>query len=135
MRSVLVDKVASVAQHNNLSHELRLSEDIPCEEGVLIAVRVLNNKSRYNQLELTSGRMATVNQGDIVVGALGHRKALLGYSGYLPQQLELGSQIQILNIGGVLGICDSANPDVGAPFDCEVLGLSGSTCLAGKQVM
>ena len=25
-------------------------------------------------------------------------------------------------IGGVLGICDSANPDVGAPFDCEVLG-------------
>jgi hypothetical protein len=30
--------------------------------------------------------------------------------------------VQILNIGGVLGICDSANPEVGAPFDCEVLG-------------
>jgi hypothetical protein len=28
----------------------------------------------------------------------------------------------LLNIGGVMGICDSANPDVGAPFDCEVLG-------------
>ena len=122
MRSVFVDKVASVAQHSNLSHELRVSADIPCEEGVLIAVRVLNNKTRYNQLELTSGRMATVNQGDIVVGALGHRKALLGYSGHLPQELEVGSMIQILNIGGVLGLCDSANPDVGAPFDCEVLG-------------
>jgi len=122
MRSVFVDKVASVAQHSNLSHELRVSADIPCEEGVLIAVRVLNNKTRYNQLELTSGRMATVNQGDIVVGALGHRKALLGYSGHLPEALEVGSTIQILNIGGVLGICDSANPDVGAPFDCEVLG-------------
>ena len=122
MRSIFVDKVASVAQHSDLSHELRLSADIPCEEGVLIAVRVLNNKTRYNQLELTSGRMATVNQDDIVVGALGHRKALLGYSGHLPQQLEIGATIQLLNIGGVLGICDSANPDVGAPFDCEVLG-------------
>ena len=122
MRSVLVDKVASVAQHSDLSHELRLSGDIPCEEGVLIAVRVLNNKTRYNQLELTSGRMATVNQGDIIVGALGHRKALLGYSGHLPEELAVGATVQVLNIGGVLGICDSANPDVGAPFDCEVLG-------------
>jgi hypothetical protein len=122
MKSVIVDKIASVAQHSELGHELRLSADIPCEEGVLIAVRVLNNKARYNQLELTSGRMATVNQGDVVVGALGHRKALRGYSGHLPSKLKPGDTIQLLNIGGVLGICDSANPDVGAPFDCEVLG-------------
>jgi hypothetical protein len=122
MRSIIVDKVSSVAQHSNLGHELRLSAEIPCEEGVLIAARVLNNKTRYNQLELTSGRMATVNQGDIVVGALGHRKALLGYSGYIPDELEVGATVQLLNIGGVMGICDSANPEVGAPFDCEVLG-------------
>jgi len=122
MKSVVVDKVASVAQHSDLGHELRLSNDIPCEEGVLVAVRVLNHKTRYNQLELTSGRMAAVNQGDIVVGALGHRKALRGYSGHLPKSLQPGDTIQLLNIGGVLGICDSANPDVGAPFDCEVLG-------------
>ena len=122
MKSVFVDKVASVAQHSDLSNKLRLSPDIPCEEGVLVAVRVMNNKARYNQLELTSGRMATVTQGDIVVGALGHRKALLGYSGHLPTKLAVGDTIQLLNIGGVLGICDSANPDVGPPFECEVLG-------------
>jgi len=122
MKSVVVDKIASVAQHNELGSELRLSAEIPCEEGVLVAARVLNNKSRYNQLELTSGRMATVNQGDIIVGALGHRKALRGYSGHLPTALKPGDRIQILNIGGVLGICDSANPDVGPPFDCKVLG-------------
>ena len=122
MRSVVVDKIASVAQHSNVSGELRLSDEIPCEEGVLIAVRVLNNKNRYNQLELTSGRMATVNQGDIVVGALGHRNALRGYSGHLPEKLSVGDTVQLLNIGGVLGICDSANPDVGPPFNCEVLG-------------
>lgn len=122
MKNVVVDKIASVAQHNNLANELRLSPDIPCEEGVLIAVRVLNNKSRYNQLELTSGRMATVTMGDVVVGALGHRNALRGYSGHLPKALQAGDHVQLLNIGGVIGICDSANPDVGAPFDCEVLG-------------
>jgi hypothetical protein len=122
VKSVFVDKIASVAQHSNLSQELRLSADIPCEEGVLVAAKVMNNKTRYNQLELTSGRMATVNQGDVIVGALGHRKALLGYSGHLPDELDVGSTVQILNIGGVLGICDSLNPEVGAPFDCEVLG-------------
>lgn len=122
MKSVIVDKIASVAQHSELGHELRVSRDILCEEGVLVAVRVLNNKTRYNQLELTSGRMATVKQGDVIVGALGHRKALRGYSGHLPASLKPGDQVQLLNIGGVLGLCDSANPDVGPPFDCEVLG-------------
>lgn len=122
MKTVFADKVASVAQHSNLSAELRLSADIPCEEGVLVAARVLNNKSRYNQLELTSGRMATVTQGDVIVGALGFRNALRGYSGRLPTELAVGDTIQILNIGGVLGLCDSANPDVGPPFNCEVLG-------------
>jgi hypothetical protein len=134
MKSAVVDKIASVAQHNDLTAKCRLSADIPCEEGVLVAVRVLNNKSRYNQLELTSGRMATVNQGDIVVGALGHRKALRGYSGHLPENLEPGDTIQLLNIGGVLGICDSANPDVGPPFDCEVLGTVLSFPYLGERI-
>lgn len=134
MKSVVVDKIASVAQHNDLTSELRLSKDIPCDEGVLVAARVLNNKSRYNQLELTSGRMATVTQGDVIVGALGHRKALRGYSGHLPTSLKSGDTIQILNIGGVLGICDSANPDVGAPFDCRVLGTVLSFPYLGERI-
>ncbi|MBT8083533.1 MAG: hypothetical protein KJP08_07230 [Gammaproteobacteria bacterium] len=134
MKSVNVDKIASVAQHNDLASELRVSKDIPCEEGVLVAARVLNTKSRYNQLELTSGRMATVNQGDIIVGALGHRKALRGYSGHLPTSLKPGDTIQLLNIGGVLGVCDSANPDVGAPFDCEVLGTVLSFPYLGERI-
>lgn len=134
MKSVFVDKIASVAQHNDLGADIRLSSDIPCEEGVLVAVRVQNNKSRYNQLELTSGRMATVTQGDIVVGALGHRKALRGYSGHLPTKLKPGDTIQLLNIGGVLGICDSANPDVGPPFECEVLGTVLSFPYLGERI-
>jgi hypothetical protein len=91
-----------------------VSAEIPCEEGVLVAAEVLNNKSTYNTLELTSGRMAKVKRGDVVVGALGHRKALFGYSGHLPTELAPGDTMQLLNIGGVMGICDSVNPDFGS---------------------
>ncbi|GMU68972.1 MAG: hypothetical protein AMXMBFR37_13040 [Steroidobacteraceae bacterium] len=123
MKSVVVDKIASVTQAAGLSHELRISTDIPSEEGVIIVVEVLTNKANYNTLELTSGRMAKLGKGDIVVGALGHRKALFGYSGHVPESLQAGDVIQMLNIGGVLGICDSVNPDKGKPFDCRVLGV------------
>jgi len=122
MRTVFVDKIASVTQACALSHEIRIAPEIVCDEGVVIVVEVLNNKSNYNTLELTSGRMAKVARGDIVVGALGHRKALFGYSGHIPASLAPGDIIQMLNIGGVLGICDSATQDKGKPFDCKVLG-------------
>jgi hypothetical protein len=122
MRTVVVDKIASVTQACGLSHEVRISPEIPCEEGVALVVEVQNSKSTYNTLELTSGRMAKVSRGDVVVGALGHRKALFGYSGHIPEALQPGDIIQMLNIGGVLGVCDSANPDKGKPFDCKVLG-------------
>ncbi len=123
MLRVVVDKVASVTQACGLSRELRVSADIPPEEGVVVVVEILNNKTTYNTLELASGRMAKVGKGDIVVGALGHRKALFGYSGHIPEHLQPGDIIQMLNIGGVLGICDSANLEKGKPFDCRVIGV------------
>jgi hypothetical protein len=122
MKTVIADKIASVAQHLNLKRELRVSAEIPCEEGVVIAAEVLNNKNTYNQLELTSGRMAVVKKGDVVVGALGHRKALFGYSGHIPERLAVGDTLQLLNMGGVIGVCDSINASFGAPFDARVLG-------------
>ncbi len=134
MRSVVVDKIASVAQACRLSHEVRISPDIPAEEGVVIVVEVLTNKSTYNTLELTSGRMAKVGKGDIVVGALGHRKALFGYSGHIPEQVKPGDVIQMLNIGGVLGACDSVNPEKGRPFDCRVLGVALHFPYLGERI-
>jgi hypothetical protein len=123
VKTVIVDKIASVTQACALGPELRLSNDIPAEEGVVIVAEVLTNKSTYNTLELSSGRMAKVVKGDIVVGALGPRRALFGYSGHVPPALRPGDIIQMLNIGGVMGICDSSTPDKGKPFDCRVLGV------------
>ncbi|HEX5715244.1 MAG TPA: hypothetical protein VF179_03730 [Thermoanaerobaculia bacterium] len=122
MKTVVLDKVSSVTRSCQLKREVRLTPDIPCEEGVVVAVRVLHDKSTYNQLELPSGRMAQVKRGDIIAGALGHRHALFGYAGHLPTSLAPGDRIHLLNMGGVLGICDSVSPDLGPPFECEVLG-------------
>ncbi len=134
MRSVIVDKLASVTQACGLSHEVRISPDIPAEEGVVVVVEVLNNKSTYNTLELVSGRMAKVGKGDIVAGALGHRQALFGYSGHVPESLKPGDVIQMLNIGGVLGVCDSINPEKGRPFDCRVLGVALNFPYLGERI-
>jgi hypothetical protein len=134
VRSVVVDKIASVTQACGLSHEVRVSADIPAEEGIVVVVEVLNNKSTYNTLELTSGRMAKVGKGDVVVGALGHRKALFGYSGHVPESVKPGDIIQMLNIGGVLGICDSVNPEKGKPFDCRVLGVALHFPYLGERI-
>ncbi|MGP0055672.1 MAG: hypothetical protein ACLQUM_04195 [Steroidobacteraceae bacterium] len=134
MRTLMVDKIASVTQALGLAHEVRVAAQIPCEEGVVVVVEILNNKSTYNTLELTSGRMAKLARGDVVVGALGHRKALFGYSGHIPDSLKPGDVIQMLNIGGVLGICDSATPDKGKPFDCKVLGVVLTFPYLGERI-
>jgi len=122
LKAVVLDKIASVTRACGLKREVRLAAEIPCEEGVVVAVRVLHDKSTYNQIELPSGRMAQVKRGDVVAGALGHRQALFGYSGHIPATLAPGDTVHLLNLGGVIGICDSVNPDLGSPFACEVLG-------------
>lgn len=122
MRRVLADKIASVALGCRLTPELRLSDEIPCEEGVVIAVEVIDDKATYNQLELASGRMAVVRRGDVVVGALGRRKALFGYSGDVPESLRPGDRVHLLNLGGVLGHCTAHDRGRGEPFAAKVLG-------------
>ena len=68
--------------------------EIPCVEGGVIAVRVLTSKSTYNKLELPSGRFSQVKPGDVIAGALGHRKALFGFSGHLPTVARARRQAQ-----------------------------------------
>jgi hypothetical protein len=134
LKTAFLDKIASVTRTCNLKREVRLSSEIPCEEGVVVAVRVRNDKNTYNEIELPSGRMARIKKGDVVAGALGHRCALFGYSGHLPAALSPGDSIHLLNLGGVLGICDSINPDLGPPFDCEVLGTVLQFPILGERI-
>jgi hypothetical protein len=134
MRRILLDKIGSVTRNCRLPREVRLDPEIPAVEGGVIAVRVLTSKSTYNQLEQPSGRFSKLKPGDLVAGALGHRKALFGYAGHVPPEVRPGDRINLLNLGGVLGLCDSVNPDLGPPFECEVLGQVLSFPFLGQRV-
>jgi hypothetical protein len=122
MKSVLLDKIGSVTMNCRLPREVRIGTEIPAVEGGVVAARVLTSKSTYNTLELPSGRFSQVKPGDVIAGALGHRKALFGYSGHVPSEVKVGDKLNLLNLGGVIGVHDGGSPDLGAPFVVEVLG-------------
>ncbi len=119
---VLLNKVCSATRNARLSREVTLSDRVRAEEGSVVAVRALDRKSVYNEVEDVHGRMATVNEGDIIAGVLGERRALRGYTGIVPDRIAVGDTLHLLNLGGVIGLCTSANPDVGPPCRVEVLG-------------
>jgi hypothetical protein len=83
---------------------------------------VLNAKSTYNVLEDVHGRLVKLQPGDVIAGALGHRDALHGYSGRVPETCKPGDELQLLNLGGVIGTGAVAAPGVGEPFRLQVLG-------------
>lgn len=121
--NIILDKISSVTKNANLFHEVTISEKIIPKEGTIIAVKVLEDKKMYNQLELVSGRLSILKKGDIVAVALGKRRALKGFVGEVPETLKIGDIIHILNLGGVAGICTSENlKEVGHAMKVKVLG-------------
>ena len=120
---ITLDKIASVTYNLKLPTEVEISDKIICEEGAVLAVEVLEDKKKYNKLELPSGRLSTLKKGDVIAVSLGNRKALKGFVGNIPQSLKIGDVIHVLNLGGVAGQCSSENiKEVGHALKIKVLG-------------
>ncbi|MEO8451515.1 MAG: hypothetical protein ABI647_17105 [Gemmatimonadota bacterium] len=117
-----LDRVSSSTKNARLAAEVIVGDEIISEEGRILAVRILTDKSSYNTVEDPTGRMVALRSGDVLAGTLGVRRALRGYAGDVPAALEPGDTIEVLNLGGILGRCTSVNPDIGPPFKAEVLG-------------
>jgi hypothetical protein len=123
MNSTLVAQhVASSTAPCGLANPLTISPYVVAEEGYCVAVRALRSKEVYNQLEGSDGIFRTIVEGDVLVGALGERQALKGYSGRIPRVIRPGDVMHVLNMGGILGRCTSDHPDLGPALDVEVLG-------------
>jgi hypothetical protein len=123
MKTIYVDKIGSVTKNIPLKHEVEITTNIPSEEGTIIVAEVLENKKEYNQLELPTGRLSILKKGDIIVVALGNRRALKGFVGKIPETLKENDTIHVLNIGGVAGLCMSENLNtVGHALPIKVLG-------------
>src|SRR5919109_5521560 len=119
---VRLDRIASATRNAGLSPEVIVGDDIVSAEGYVLAVRILEDKSSYNTVEDVTGRMLSLRAGDVLAGTLGTRRALRGYAGVVPPHIAVGDTIEVLNLGGILGRCTSANADIGPPFTAEVLG-------------
>ncbi len=116
-------KFGSVVARLGLGAEVDISRMVDSCTGQVLVVKALEEKRVYDQIELTSGRMAHVGRGDILVGALGRRDALRGFVGRVPEAISAGDVLHLLNLGGVLGQVVSENQDVGHPLPVEVLGM------------
>ena len=119
---VRLDRIASSTRNAHLSTDVIVGDEIRSEEGYILAVRILTDKSSYNTVEDITGRMLALRAGDVLAGTLGVRRALRGYAGDVPQSLKVGDIVEVLNLGGILGRCTSSNPEIGPPFQAEVLG-------------
>lgn len=119
---VRLDRIASATKNAALASEVIVGDEIVSQEGFVLAVRILDDKSTYNTVEDLAGRMVSLRQGDVLAGVLGARRALRGYAGVVPDRLSVGDTVEVLNLGGILGRCVSQNSDIGPPFKAEVLG-------------
>ncbi len=119
---IRADLVASVARHVVDHADLVLGHEIPAVSGAVVAGRILDDKGVYNQVEDPSGALHRFVRGHVVVGALGSRRALRGYTGEVPSALGVGDIVHLLNQGGVLGHCTSYDPAVGPPARVQILG-------------
>src|SRR6478752_8588584 len=128
---VTLDKVASVTSRVQLPPQLEITDLVRTERGAVVIVEALEEKSVYGELELIGGRLARIIKGDIIAGVLGERQALKGYVGAIPAQIAAGDTLHVLNMGGVIGLCSSANAEVGQPLRVRVLG---AVVNGGQQV-
>lgn len=132
--SVKLDRIASSTRNARVSFDAVLDSRVIAREGYVVAVRVLTDKPNYNVVEDVTGRLISLRSGDLLAGTLGSRRALRGYAGETPSHLAPGDEIHVLNLGGVLGRCTSANPELGPPFRAELLGAVLSFPALGDRV-
>src|ERR1700750_2445871 len=103
---VEADKIGSAASPLNLPKTVAVVESSQTPRaGDVVVVRALTDSATYNMLELPTGRMAKINPGDVLVGVLGRRRALKGFVGDVPETVETGDHLHLLNMGGVIGYC------------------------------
>jgi hypothetical protein len=120
---VEADKIGSVVSRLGLQRTLAVvGGRRRVSRGDVVAVRALTDSATYNQLELPTGRLAKINPGDVLVGALGSRRALKGFVGDVPEELSAGDRLHLLNMGGVIGCCKGHHSSLSDAIEVEVLG-------------
>jgi hypothetical protein len=116
------DLYASSVARIKFDGAISVIESGPCEEGDVVLVRVREVNHVYPMLETPEVKEVVLQQGQLLVGVLGNRKALRGFSGKPPLYLHRGTKLHLLNKGGIIGECTAFNRDLGWPAVVEYIG-------------
>ena len=95
-----VHKVASVVNRLRIGEGPRDHATPRCFSGNAIVVRALDEKRVYDEIELTTGRMAKVGHGDVIVGALGRRARSAVSRATCRRKCGRATSLHLLNHGG-----------------------------------
>lgn len=116
------DHISSATGGLELPLPLKTAEILNPSPGDLVLGRVEEVNPVYPALELLDGSEVILEPGMTVVGALGTRKALHGFSGHVPSQMFAGQHLQLLNKGGVMGECTAFHRNLEWPTLLTYLG-------------
>jgi len=123
MEKVSITKAGSVVSKLGLGRIVNVcSAEMPAAVGDVVVVSALTESATYGNLELGSGRLAKIVAGDILMGALGKRRALKGFVGEVPETIAAGDRLHLLNMGGVIGVCKGHHSSFSDAIEVEVLG-------------
>ncbi|HEX6730441.1 MAG TPA: hypothetical protein VF074_10540 [Pyrinomonadaceae bacterium] len=118
------DKIGSATAPLGLSKTVAVvRSSLSPRAGDVVVVRALTDSATYNMLELPTGRLAKINPGDLLIGVLGRRRALKGFVGDVPTTVHSGDELQLLNMGGVIGCCTGHHSSLGDAIKLQVIGL------------
>jgi hypothetical protein len=124
VRIVEADKIGSATSPLGLARTAAVTDTVLLPRaGDVVAVRALTDSATYNMLELPTGRLAKINPGDVLLGVLGRRRALKGFVGDVPETVNAGDHLHLLNMGGVIGYCTGHHSSLGDAIEVEVIGV------------
>ena len=123
MKILEADKIGSATSPLNLTKTVNaIDENNAPRPGDVVVVKALSESVTYGNLELPNGRLAKINRNDRLIGVLGRRRALKGFVGDVPDSIKAGDKLNLLNMGGVIGICKGHHSSFSDAIEVEVLG-------------
>ncbi len=127
MQVLEADKIGSATSPLNLTKTVSvIDENTLPKAGDVVVVKALSESVTYGNLELPNGRLAKINRGDVLFGVLGKRRALKGFVGDVPDKIKTGDKLNLLNMGGVIGVCKGHHSSLSDAIEVEVLGIAVS---------
>jgi len=127
MKVLEADKIGSATSPLDLKKTVSvIDENNAPKAGDVVVVRALSESVTYGNLELPNGRLAKINRNDILLGVLGKRRALKGFVGDVPDSIKTGDKLNLLNMGGVIGVCLGHHSSLSDAIEVEVLGIAAN---------